>query len=794
MFKFRKIASVLASTIMVSSTIALAAAANFPAPFVSNGSANVAIVYGSAQVGGTDFLAASDIQSTLQTKLVSQTATGSSSTSSTVSGGDYVRLDRPSSKLHLGKGVVDVFGRAITDEDMDTLLADGVFMNDDNNEYDYVQKINVANLSLLMFEDSDYKSDAPSLGFRIASGESILNYTLDFTEKPNFDNKLETSDLIIMGKTYYILDQQNSSTNTLTLLDSANTQVVSEGETKTVVVGDKKYDVSISFIGATSAKLSVNGKITNSLSAGQTYKLGDGSYLGVKDVLYTSKESGISKVEFSIGTGKLVLASGSEVEMNEQTITGLTAFVENSTSGTSNTLSKIILRWNADGDQFVASDKELTMPGFGAVKLSSPGMVFPTEEEIRIENDGKDSVQLIAPIKDGDVSLNLLFINTTTGNYTVVGKEASKQLLTNSSAGSSITFDGDVHENFITSWNDGKDAESYVLYATSFTVDNTINKTTIKKRNDASYSKQVQAGDSILLGNAQLTVGAIDKDGKSIVLTAADSYTKFNALYTKSGMKVYLPYTVNSSGAQLAGALNLNTASQGLGGGLASFSLVLSEEDKDGNIGAGQNITLTIGRTATDYDTTVSGVAFTKGSSAEEVESSDVYRSFAYSALATEVLHDQGPTQQKVKLVYHGDESYGELFLTALDASITSSGGSTTLGNPVIKDSEVASATGKNLIVVGGSCVNTVAAQLLGSSTPICGADFTAKTGIASGQFLIQTFDRTGGKVATLVAGYNAQDTSNAATYLRTNTVDTTVGKKYVGTSATSATLQTTTA
>jgi hypothetical protein len=51
---------------------------------------------------------------------------------------------------------------------------------------------------------------------------------------------------------------------------------------------------------------------------------------------------------------------------------------------------------------------------------------------------------------------------------------------------------------------------------------------------------------------------------------------------------------------------------------------------------------------------------------------------------------------------------------------------------------------------------------------------------------LIETFARDGGGVATLVAGYNAQDTRNAATALTTQVVDTTAGKKYTGTTATS--------
>jgi len=63
--------------------------------------------------------------------------------------------------------------------------------------------------------------------------------------------------------------------------------------------------------------------------------------------------------------------------------------------------------------------------------------------------------------------------------------------------------------------------------------------------------------------------------------------------------------------------------------------------------------------------------------------------------------------------------------------------------------------------------VNSVAAELLGVTNPTCGEGFTTATGVNSGQYLIETFSRTGGKVATLVVGYNAGDTTNAAKALR---------------------------
>ncbi len=152
-----------------------------------------------------------------------------------------------------------------------------------------------------------------------------------------------------------------------------------------------------------------------------------------------------------------------------------------------------------------------------------------------------------------------------------------------------------------------------------------------------------------------------------------------------------------------------------------------------------------------------------------------------------------------VTVMYPDEQMYADVLFTAPSATVqagsSGSGSVQELGSVKVTDSEVSSVSTKSLIVVGGSCVNGVAAKLLGSDAPVCGADFTAKTGVSSGQFLIQSFASpySGTKVATLVAGYNLQDTLNAATYFRTNKPDTAVGKKFVGTTATSATLVSTT-
>ena len=158
----------------------------------------------------------------------------------------------------------------------------------------------------------------------------------------------------------------------------------------------------------------------------------------------------------------------------------------------------------------------------------------------------------------------------------------------------------------------------------------------------------------------------------------------------------------------------------------------------------------------------------------------------------THVVSDATDSDQtSVTISYPSTQIYTQVYVGESDSSVSSTisaSGASQLGDVLVKDSEVSSVSSKNLIVVGGSCINSVAAKVLGSG---CGASFTETTGVGSGQFLIQSVADvyTTGKVALVVAGYEVADTVNAAKYLRTQTVDTSAGKKYKGTTSTSAEL-----
>ena len=120
-------------------------------------------------------------------------------------------------------------------------------------------------------------------------------------------------------------------------------------------------------------------------------------------------------------------------------------------------------------------------------------------------------------------------------------------------------------------------------------------------------------------------------------------------------------------------------------------------------------------------------------------------------------------------LYYPRERVYFNVFVGPASAG-TSVGGdeSSVIGeqvNPInvgaaILDREAAGLVGtSNLLVVGGPCVNTVAAQLMGNP-----ADCTA--GFTQGSAMIKVFPNAGNTVSLLVAGYTGADTRLAARVL----------------------------
>lgn len=813
-FNFRKISAVAASLLMTGMSAGVVAAANYPAPFIESGVANAAIVHGTGTgVSALDSVEAGNIQAGLNALVTTSTSTIS---------GDTVQLDKSSDHINLGNALNGPFGTTVDDSDLD-LLADGVYTADDSDTFDYEQRISLGSPELSHFRDSDYESligvsdKTPTLGINITSNQFIMNYTIDFLDDAESDvvsselEDLEGSFLPLFGKQFYVSDWDNGTTagktGKLTLLDTGVRGVVKEGEVTTLTLGTTAYDVAIDYIDADSTALSVNGVITSDLKEGETEKLADGTFVGVTDVRRLEVGGEVGTVEFSLGSGKLELEHNTEIQLNDDTVSDVRAFLPHGAGGSGTAkVDKIVIEWKSDSDSFITPKSELTLPGMGGLKFSMTEFVRPTEELIKVQNDGSDTVELRVPIKDGTAAINLLYANKTVANYFGIGEANDKRLAT--SPLGRLTFwekknNADYHAYFVASFNDSDNGESYLL-------DLRPRADTGNNRNETDVYNVVtgefEATDKIAAD--QITIGDVSFTIESIFVNATDEYvnitagsnTVFNTVYSVGGARIYLPWyadvanvaqawtdpadtstnTSNTlhgvySGLDYLGAFSGNGSIAGKNN--ASWYLTIDGEDKDDNIASGSAFEVRLEfntdlKTEIDQVNTTGTFAASGGVQGVELGSTDSYQAYVYDDVAPRIVHFTNPDQDYVEIYYptgtdKKSESYAKVFLASTMATSVPEGGAV-----LVKDSEVSTVATKNLIIVGGSCINSAAATLVGGAS--CGSAWTDATGVGSGQFLVKAYPDstlTSG-LAMLVAGYEAADTQAASTYVRTQTFD----------------------
>ena len=783
---FKKITAIATSVLMVGMTMGVAVAASFPSPYSSSTSAGVAIVSGTG-AGVDDTVAVNSISNYLATKI--------SSTSAPT--GEKVLIKKSNEKLNLGDGFETVWGTgsAITKTYLPTILADNTFSNADNDEYDYTQKINLANITFTHFADSDYDDETPTIGSKIANNVYVANYTLDFSTDPQADvgtdlSDFESRDITILGKNYFILDFKNATTTGITLLDSAASATLSEGESTTLTAGGVTYEVSLDFVGASTAKFTVNGVQTNSLSAGGSQKVGT-SYLGVKSIDSQSYAGGVKQAEFSIGTGKLELRHSNLVQMNDKNVDGLYAYITLGYSGSKRTWQKLVLTWKTSEESFLTPNADLIMPGFEAIKFS---MASPTIEktESTVVDSSENKVEIKTTIKDGYVTIPILYkTDSTTANFTGIGESATETLATSNTTHLVYNYTSDGDAGFVASWANSRDGETYFLKATT-TRDTTtgINGTTISSRvsgssigcevTDPASNSECAIGDNIVL-----TINEVLDDGtERYVNMTINSGGSFNNLYTAEGLHIYLPYDAgNGSYDSAKGAMTFtnNSALWIDGHNPEMFYLFFSEEDKNEDLTQnGFNVTLDTAGTTT-IKMTVSAIGgFASSSGEETATSSKLWETYVYSDLATKLVWDKTSSDEyDVELEYHGSEVHANAYVTE-KSSVPGE-----VGSMVFTDAEKTSWQSRDVILVGGSCINSATATALGVASGTCEAAFTTATGVGSGQYLIQSVGDafTTGKIALVVAGYEKADTTAAASRLvnQPSTIDTTAGNKYLG-------------
>jgi len=782
LFNFKKISAIATSVLMVGMTMGIAAAASFPAPYSSSTSSGVAIVSGTG-AGVDDTTAVNSINDYLKTQV--------KSTGGVPTGGKLI--EKGNEKINLGDGIWTAWGDSspFLKTHLPTILGGGTFTNADNNEYKYTEKIELANFSFAHIQDSSLNNRDPTLGFQIDNNGHIANYTLSFTTKPqsavgttlaDFENR----EITILGKDYFILDF-NNNTAEIILLDSASTVTLDQGESTTITLEGKTHDVSVSSIGSDSSVIFVvDGKSTNALTKGQSQRVGTDAYIGVKSVVYQGEQGGIKRTEFTLGSGKLELKDSALVKMNDKNVDGLYSYIDLGYSGSKRIWNSLVLTWKANRRSFLTENTDLTMPGFEAIKLSMAETTFPKTETTLIEST-EDYVQIKTTVSDGEVTIPILYKQGSTYfNITGIGEDARQKLATSNTTHLVFNHTNDEHNRFVASWVSGRDYESYYLKVSTSkdTPSDGQNSTTISSDVDGSTIECTAYQDEQMctIGNHYITINEVLDDSSHMVVNMTlSSGGSFNTLYTKEGLKIYLPYDYVAGDPTLKGDIALSNPIAPAGANNKTFTLWFAEADKNGDL-AQEHFNVTVGIEGdTTYKMSITGLGgFSTTSGYQTKSGSKLYEAYVYSELATKAMWDKTTDNQNdVTLTYHGSEVHANVYLAE------GSSGSTEVGTMVFKDTDTGWRS-RDVILVGGSCINSATAEALDVTFPTCEADFTAATGgVGQNQYLVQSVGDafTSGKIALIVAGYAKADTAAAASKLvnEPGAFDTTAGNKYLG-------------
>lgn len=858
-FNFKKISAITSSLLVAGMSITTPVlAANYPAPFVSGSSSDVAIVYG-ASAASTDIVEAGNIQLDLQNSLG-----GSTGGETTVEGEAYA-LFTDSRKIYMNDSINSVRS-TLTDTQLPTVLADSDFNG--NVDADVSQKITLSSNPRVVYgKHPDSSSDDPTVAIEL--GTTVTNYAYNATVTFNKAVDLTDSDstreaLNIFGKQYKV--GASTTATDLILYESSETIALSIGgsdpSSTTVDVNGETYTVELVSASDNDARLQVTDgdgvSDTNTVSEGASKKI-RGIDIAVD---YSDEDTATNRLiaEITVGADKIKLTDGNEVRegSDETIIDGTQVSISGGNWNTTTGFTIQVFVYDSDENAIVEGES-FTDPVFGSFKIDFASLTnMDDTETFVIANSGDDTATVEFTSHTGDTKKVNWYYNESSSamlgdssgyainmlegaqinksEYAIVGNEnvgylvQLKSVSNSSSATPSddvVEFEdvmtGSTYTADITQEGSGTiliGTEEYgVTYVDSRTVtgdeyvtlnypDSTGNNKVIYPTIETSKEARLSFYEPITL-----TLGTDVASGAALRFPDGDGYTDVTFTmydgatgeWNITGASSTTTTAINASSTDVTiGELTYNIAVaasnsstiklKDVGGSVINLpGIVVFEEQDDSTNRAYNAIIVKMEGAGTSGDGVgVEDVEFTWGSDSywNELQSEtddDLYYSMDYYGVISET--DRSESDQYTATITYPDQQVSAQVYVAEEGAMISGGSSSggALGNVVVTDAEIDSVKGKNLILVGGSCINSAAATVLGGA--YCGASFTEQTGVGSGQFLIEGVEGafTSGKIALLVAGYDAADTVNAATYLRTQTVDT--SKKYKGTSATSAEL-----
>jgi len=740
----KRIAALTTGALMLGATIAGAFAVadlgDYPAPFVQNGVLTDSVIVVGKAAETADVLGAVDIAAALQAAAVSQIEIEGEATAPTVTSG--VKIRKSSDEFNYDDQISDIQDTPLDDTDLPDLLAEETFDDnegDNKGEVDYEQELSFgtgADTFKLVFtqpSDNDIYEDGRPAGSYLLLAEDADAYTYTLLLDSGVDvadsADMEGNKLVIQGNTYTITqasaDTAGTGVDKLTLV---------AGDSTVWLVQDQPYTVgghTVTVVDVNNAEdkcgINVDG-VTQWVDDGSTEEFGDLSVGVLSVIAVNTKDYDADTCELSLGSSEIVLEDGEEVVVNEEKLEGS----EVTFTGSGGDWTGFTINYDAGqedaginiDDIYLAAGEAWTDPVFGNWKVLYEG-VTGDFEEMEFEVRGDDDAEFTFMNNDGKEVV--VYFHHDGSNY-MLGSDDDKPIL-------QVTEGTD----------DGPD-DVWLLYSTT--------------GGNEVHMLQIQDIDCT---NGDITIDDVTYDNDAVA--DEESFTCDNTAQTVSlGSlgNILLSYNASQAGNDLVfvngpGNGTFETKYEGV----LTFNattVVFTEADGDETTQEPARMDLTWDSTDGFELLDPSGV----GSGVDNDNDDD---SSQWYATAKGTLLEVEEDGEWIKIQHPEEDVFGNVFVAPLDASVaggTSGGATADQVNPfsvglAVLDAD-AEGMSKNMLVVGGPCANTIAADLMGNPE-----DCTE--GFEEGKAMLKYFERNG-KDALLVAGYSAEDTMGASRVL----------------------------
>jgi len=773
-FNFKKIAAIGASVLMVGMSMGVGAAANFPAPFADSSASSVGVVVGAA---GTDDAAAGSISDYLETKV----------TGTLVISTDSWPVKTSSDDLELTESIYDV-QTYLDDTDL-TILADGAISNEKGDaeygQYFYFED-NVSS-SVVYTEDDD---DNIGLFFKINNGAVIARYVMDFTtnlesdiEEDNELSDIEDKDITILGKTYTITTA-NNGTDGVELILMSGAEKATIGNDESATVAGKTVTVLVS--GTDVAQFTVDGVQLDKMGKGETVKLADGTFLGVTDITYQQFAGGIMQATFHLGADKIELNNGSAMSVNGENI-GETDVTITSTEASSDiSISEISVNMTAEDDLYVKEGGKLSQ----SANLDEPEVLFTQNWDIEFNGlDAYNSEEITFTSSSIDKQYNLKFKNHNGNDLVLPVVYAS----TTGIKGGAYSTDHD--DALILNASAVITDDDYFVLNTADpnTYSNDVRSFVVRYRgaDDSGSSSPKIELEVIGVGTENPDLG--DDNTFSIRLGGTEfDFTNASATdsndYNITLTTTQLGYTSVTDGAgwlqmrsQNNALITINDTNESLGTSSWIVKVDVDDQDKDGDevsLATAQNVfSVTLSNDTTSLEVLTTGLSSDTEFQTNPTNDDETLVRTSYGAYVSVIDTSTDPAQITATI----PESIVNPLVYISPGTVS---GGASIGSLVFKDTETGWKA-RNVVLVGGTCINRATAEALNIAYGTCEAAFTTETGVGDGQYLIKSVGDAfqSGRIALVVAGYNEADTTAAVSLLRNqpDKIDTSPGNEYLG-------------